>query len=951
MAEYRFGASPKREICVRNYFTQNFSGRSISGFPASLLLAVILAIVAGCGGGGGLGRTPAASETTGTTTGLGGTNTSGTVQTITGTAATGDPLAGATVTVQDSVGKSATGTTAADGTFSISVTNGKPPFMLVAVPTAGANLYSVLPSMDMTVTNSQNVNITTITTLVMFELNGGQDPVSMYKNLLYSTLTASAVAVKEITVRAKLPANSMNAIFSTMYGKFVAAAGGSDPYDDALDSLGKITSISSPSVTLVNTATPPVTTTYNSATSTSGTGTTTVASPSVTVSLTDPTTGAAVTSISSTSNALVKAAVLNASGAAVSNAVVTFTTDPVFGAFSGGANTALTNSSGVASVTLTTPNTSGGAATVTASTTVAGTAVGGSVNYAVGTSTLSLSAISLPAGTLSAYGTASVSVNVLNNGVLYTTPMTVNFTSACAASGKATLTAAVTTVNGKASASYLDNGCNNASPGDTITATLSNGGTATANLPVGAPTLGSIQYVSTITSPATTPPMITLKGTGGVSRSETARVTFKVVDNAGNPVGNTLVNFSLNTCLGGLTLSGATATCSPNATLSSATSDPTTGYVVTNVIAGTISTAVRVTATTATTPALSTQSDQLVVSTGIPAQDAFSLSATAHNIEAWSIDGMTSTLTARLADHFHNPVPDGTAVAFTTEGGSVASSCNTVGGACSVVWTSQALRPSNGRSTVLARATGEEAFVDRNFNGTVDDKNEMIDANFKIGVDTAPTTDMAEAFVDYNENGTREDNEPYFDFNGDKQFSPADTLYNGVLCTAGSAICSTQKSIDVRGSQVIVFSSSSANITINGGATIALTPCSLVNGNVPSTFTVTVVDVNGNAMPAGTTVAFSSDNGTITSATSVVIPDTTACRTTGYPGCPTSAGSATFGDIAINMKSNATYTPADPTTVPPTAATCKDTGNSGSFTATVTSPRGVVTTRSATATD
>ena len=100
----------------------------------------------------------------------------------------------------------------------------------------------------------------------------------------------------------------------------------------------------------------------------------------------------------------------------VPNAIVTFTADPLFGAFSGGANTALTNASGVASVTLTTSNTSGGAAAVTAISTVGGVAATGAVNYAVGASTLSLSAISLPAGTLSAYGTASVSVDVLNNG-------------------------------------------------------------------------------------------------------------------------------------------------------------------------------------------------------------------------------------------------------------------------------------------------------------------------------------------------------------------------------------------------------------------------------------------------------------------------------------------------------------------------------------------------------
>ena len=937
---FRLDVSREREACVQNYFTQRSFIQHISRFSASLFFAAIVGLLAACSGGsdtptGGTSATSGSGSGTGTgTTGtpsLGGTNASGTTQTITGTVATGDPVAGATVTVQDSDGKTATGTTAVDGTFSIAVTGGRPPFMLVAVPTSGANLYSVLPAMDMTATSTQNVNITTITTLVMYELNGGQDPASMFKNLSYSTLTASAVAAKETIVRTKIPANSMNAIFNTMYGKFVAAVGGNDPYDNALDSLGKITAMSAAGVTLVNTATPPVTTSYTSAAGTSGTGTTAAGIPSITMSLTDSS-GNATSFISSSSNALVKAIVYNANGAVVPNAIVTFTTDPAFGAFSGGANTALTDANGAASVTLTTSNTSGGAAAVTAATTVAGTAITGTVNYAVGASTLSLSAISLPAGTLSAYGTAKVSVNVLNNGVAWTTPLTVQFTSACAASGKATLTSSVTTVNGTANASYLDNGCNNANPGDTITATLSNGGTATGVLPVGAPALGSIQYVSTVTNPATTPPVITLKGTGGASRSETARVTFKVVDSAGNPVGNTLVSFTLNTSIGGLSLSSA-----------SATSDPTTGYVVTNVISGTISTAVRVTATSGS---LSTQSDQLVISTGIPAQDAFSLSATAHNIEAWNYDGMTTTLTARLADHFHNPVPDGTAVSFTSEGGSVVSSCNTVGGECSSVLTSQALRPANGRVTVLARATGEEAFVDTNSNGTMD-LGEGIDAN-------NASTDIGEAFVDYNENGVFDAaTEPYLDFDGNGAYSGPDGLYNGVLCTPGGAHCSARKSVDVRGSQIIIFSTSAANISIatngtfNGSPAIILPTCSTINGNVPLTFAVTVVDIHGNAMPAGTTVAFSSDNGVIVTASPYIVPDTIGCRIGNDPNgvpyvCPTSAGSATFGNILVTMKSNATFTPADINAGK--VATCQDANTVGTFTVTVTTPKGLVTT-------
>ena len=921
---------------MQNFFIQNCLGRGISRRLASLFLTAALAAVAGCGSGSGL--TPPSGSGSGST---GGTTTIG--QTITGTAATGNPLAGAAIKVEDSVGTVATGATAANGTFGVTVTGMKPPFMLVAIPVSGANLYSVLPAMDMTVTNSQNVNITPITTLVMYELNGGADPATMYTGLSFATLTAGAVTAKETIVRSKLPANAVNPIFSMMYGSFIAQTGGNDPYDAALDALGSITSISTASVVLTNVS--GATTTYTSAASAgSNTSSSGASGPSLTLTLTDPATGAAVSSISSTNPAKLNATLTNGSGAAVPNAIVTFSTDPLFGAFSGGSNTALTNASGVASVTLTTPSTSGGAATVTANSSVAGTAVTAALNYAIGTSNITLSSIVVQAGVLSAYGTTGVSVNVLNNGVLYTTPITVKFSSTCAANGKATLTPSATTVNGTASASYLDNGCNNPNPGDTITATLLNGITATGNLKVNTPNVGSIQFVSVVTNPATTPPMITLKGTGGIGRSESARVTFKVVDSAGNPFGgtNTLVNFSLNTAQGGLSLSST-----------SASPDPTTGQVVTNVQAGTVSTSVRVTAAiTTATGTLSTQSDQLIVSTGIPSQDSFSLGASTHNIEGWTIDGTTTTLTVRSADHFHNPVPDGTAVTFTSEGGVVLPGCTTVGGVCTSVLTSQALRPGNGRVTVLARATGEEAFTDLNGDGVVNSLAEMIDAN-------GQSTDMGDAFVDYNENGVRDTNEPYFDFNGNGYYTApknavagdvshlSDGLYRGLLCDGDPLVCSTQKSIDVRSSQVIVFSTSTANITINNSATIALPVCTPgVGAGAPKTFTVTVVDLHGNAMPVGTTVAFSSDNGIITSNASYVIPDTTGCRGGNDPNgvayaCPVSAGSANFGDIPVTMKSDSTY-------IPPgfIGAGCTDTNqsSSGTFTVTVTSPSGKVTT-------
>ena len=117
-------------------------------------------------------------------------------------------------------------------------------------------------------------------------------------------------------------------------------------------------------------------------------------------------------------------------------------------------------------------------------------------------------------------------------------------------------------------------------------------------------------------------------------------------------------------------------------------------------------------------------------------------------------------LTARLADHFRNPVPDGTVVNFTTEGGSIVASCQTTPGACSSTMTSQAPRlATDNRVTVLAYAVGEESFIDLNGNGVADlVPNEMLDINGK-------STDMPEAFRDDNENGVRDATETFIDFN------------------------------------------------------------------------------------------------------------------------------------------------------------------------------------------
>jgi hypothetical protein len=600
----------------------------------------------------------------------------------------------------------------------------------------------------------------------------------------------------------------------------------------------------------------------------------------------------------------------DATGAVVPNSVVTFTTDPTMATLTPVAGTALTDATGVASITLNAVGLASGAATITATAQV-GTppaAVTGTLGYAVGASAVTVSAPALGVATLSAFGTTSISVTVSSGGVPVTTPQNVTFNSACGSSGKAVLGTAVATVNGIATGSYRDNGC---AGSDAITATAVGVTSAATSLTITPPTVGSIQFVSA------TPSSISLKGTGGVS---TSQVVFKVLDSGGNPFSGQAVTFGLSTAVGGITLTPATGT---------ATSDAS-GQVVTNVNSGTVSIPVRVTATTPGATAgstLSTQSSGLTITTGIPAQDSFSLSATKLNPEFRDIDGNTTVLTARLADHFRNPVPDGTVVNFTTEGGSIIASCQTTAGACSSTMTSQAPRPVDGRATVLAYAIGEESFIDLNGNGVADlVPNEMIDLN-------GASTDMPEAFRDDNENGVRDANETFIDFNGDGIYNGPDGKYNGVLCDnvtpppAGSSAgtCSPTKSINVRGSLVIVFSGSTASVSqISPAGVIDLKGCAPSSGTTTQV-NLRIVDEVGNPVPVGTTVVVTTSDGTMTG---------TSTFTEANTNVTPAAGAATH---TVFIKDDSTTT----TSGTPPVTTCTDPTLSGFLTVTVTTPGGV----------
>jgi len=472
--------------------------------------------------------------------------------------------------------------------------------------------------------------------------------------------------------------------------------------------------------------------------------------------------------------------------------------------------------------------------------------------------------IQLSTKSLSAGGTSSLTVTVVDQtGTLYTgAQVTITFNSPCVAQGLASITATgtstagntpgtVLTSTGSASATYTAKGC---SGSDVITASAQVGSqslTATGTLTVAAAAVGSIQFVSA------TPSQIGLKGTG---LGETSTVIFKVSDSSGGPRPGVTVTFSLDSNVGGLTIAPASATSAAD------------GTVQTVVNSGTAHTTIRVRAAIASPP-LETESSVLTVSTGLPSSNAFSIAVGAatygsgpsqlacSNVEAWDIDGVTVPVTVRLADRYNNPAPDGTAVAFTTDGGHIVASCTTPSsatspgdGTCTALWTSANPRPTPasvppsadaGRVVVMATAIGEEFFNDANGNGYYDQGETF--------------ANLGEPYRDDNEDGNYQVGEYFLDFNKNGVRDVGDGTFKGITCSGTSC---TTKTLAISASHVIVMSTSAAAISFVGATGFTGNGSGLTIAHSASgTVTINVKDANGNAAAAGSQVAVTASTG------------------------------------------------------------------------------------------
>jgi hypothetical protein len=123
------------------------------------------------------------------------------------------------------------------------------------------------------------------------------------------------------------------------------------------------------------------------------------------------------------------------------------------------------------------------------------------------------------------------------------------------------------------------------------------------------------------------------------------------------------------------------------------------------------------------------------VSSGVPSQRFMSISVEKRSLN-WAVDGITTSIQVFVADTAGNPVPDGSIIQFSTEGGQIVTSCRTTGvktdtseiSGCKVTFNTQDFRPLDGFVRIIAWMEGEEAYKDLNANGKYDTGEPFIDS-------------------------------------------------------------------------------------------------------------------------------------------------------------------------------------------------------------------------------
>lgn len=606
-----------------------------------------------------------------------------------------------------------------------------------------------------------------------------------------------------------------------------------------------------------------------------------------------------------------------------------------------------------------------------------GSGSSGSTSTQVGTSLVELGngvgatfanqALSIQVTNLAAGGTTGITATLVdaNNGnALYTTQaVTVTFTSTCVAQGLAAFdTASVTSSTGQVSVNYNAQGC---ATTDTVKATVFIGSKtliATGQITVAPATLGSLIFQGA------NPTIIGIAGMGGVTSS---KVTFQLLDSNSHPVPDVTVSFSLDVATGGVTISPLSAITAADGTVS------------TFVQSGTAHITVHVSATATSNGITKTGgSSGLTISTGVPTERNFTLVLSSHNVEGNSVflGSSISTVTVGLLDRYNNPVPDGTQVAFTANGGGIPGNCVTSGGTgtCQVTWTAQLPVPDPRLNSqfvldhahLLAYTTGEEHFLDGDHNGVFATTASISNADtFTPFAGNAaaldgflggepPQDDVGDPYMDTNEDGSYELGEFFADATTGAARRAPDGLWHGEACGGIGSAAASVSALDENGAiktvqcgtsvimigkeDCIVMTSSDLvelDPTVNNSSSLPLsstgTPTPISVGSGTTTHTYYILDSNGDVPPKGATVNLTLNSvvgATITftgGASSVTVPDIADACFVSKGSVPGSATTAPFKGYAV--------------TVLVTPATGGTATVSGSFTISVKTPVSNVT--------
>jgi hypothetical protein len=512
----------------------------------------------------------------------------------------------------------------------------------------------------------------------------------------------------------------------------------------------------------------------------------------------------------------------------------------------------LTDALGVATIKVSRASpTVGGAGTLTGAVTISGssvsgflvsTVVTGNVDYSVGTvvgaATLALDSFDVGAATLAAYGTRQISVRAMN-GTNVAPSVQVSFSSNCGQISPAT---APTNASGIAVASFTATDV-----AGTTASTLGCGG-KTVDISVSAVGASAVsKSISMLAAPATnlsfivptdaTKTRIYLANSGGPTQTT---VQFLLSNARGEALPGQDVLVTLKTLNGGIPK--ATFGTVGNVAAITLTTD-SFGKVAVPVFSGTIPTNVLLNAALSSNTSIQTDSSVIAIASGRPAQARVSLAIGKSAIRGFNFDGSTTTITMSLADRQGNPVPDGTAINFVTEGGVMIPPTCVTGAVlgdsqCTVNIRTQNPRPANGLVSILAYAAGEEDFVDANFNNVFDCGELFTDLGTAYRDDTATSSGVLNPFV------TGEFSVP--------RSASASSCATGSTPSPSSGD-GVWGAADVRGQVLVVFSTDDLIIT-SPLPTSAADP--QWNGaQVTTRLTVSIQDLNGRSVPTGSTIA------------------------------------------------------------------------------------------------